>query len=356
MRQIVANINDYISHKSENVIYLLVWLMVFLGPMFSLQNSGEEFSWARVLVEWVRLSPFLLVFLVNNALLSPYFLLKKKLLYYLLAVTVLIIVVVMLSSNIRHIVNWIYESLDVERVQRRFFKSKGELLGEKAVMSILVVGINNTIKLLIQRQVEETEHEEQKKLLAQTELSFLRNQISPHFFMNTLNNIHALIELDPDKAGKSVIQLSGLMRHMLSEANREKAPIKAEFDFLNSYINLMKLRCSKRVKIDVDFNVEDNDRLIPSFLFVSLVENAFKYGVDYSSPSFISISANIVDDSLIFRSSNSISAQNNTKENTGLGLDNLRKQLDLLYKRSYDLKISEKESQFSVYLKIPLYD
>lgn len=356
MRQILVNANQHISRKPENIIYLLIWIMVFVGPLFTAKSNNEVLNWTRILIEWIRLSPFLIIFFVNNAILSPYLLLKKKLLYYLLAVVVLIVVVVMFSPNIRYLVNWIYESFDGERMQRRFLKTRGEILGEKAIMSILVVGINNTIKLLIKRQVEETELEEQKKLLAQTELSFLRNQISPHFFMNTLNNIHTLIELDPDKAGKSVIQLSELMRHMLSEANREKATIKAEFDFLTSYINLMKLRCSKRVKIDVDFNVDNNERLIPSFLFVSLVENAFKYGVDYSKPSFISVSADIVDNSLRFRSSNSINTESQLKKTTGLGLDNLRKQLDLLYKGDYVLEISDKENQFSVYLKIPLDD
>ncbi len=356
MRHIIARINQYISRKPENIIYLLIWIMVFIGPLFTAKSNNEELNWMRILIEWIRLSPFLIIFFVNNAVLSPYLLLKKKLLYYLLAVTVLVIVVVTLSPHMRLFINWIMDNYDGMRFQRRPLKTRSDLLGERAIISILVVGMNNTIKLLIQRQKEDKQHEEQKKLLLQTELSFLRNQISPHFFMNTLNNIHALIEIDPDKAGKSVIQLSELMRHMLSEANRKKATIKSEFDFLTSYINLMKLRCSKRVKIDVDFKVADNERLIPSFLFVSLVENAFKYGVDYSNPSFISISADIVDNSLRFRSSNSINSQSRIGQTTGLGLDNLRKQLDLLYKGDYTLEISEKEDQFSVYLKIPLDD
>jgi sensor histidine kinase YesM len=118
----------------------------------------------------------------------------------------------------------------------------------------------------------------------------------------------------------------------------------------------MKLRCSKRVRIDVSFNLDDSERLIPSFLFVSLVENAFKYGVDYSKPSFISISAEIVDQNLIFKTSNSKNSKDGLRRTTGLGLDNLRKQLDLLYKKDYSLAISDEENQFSVYLKIPLND
>ena len=354
MRQVVSDINQYISQKSENVIYLLLWVMVLMGTLFSVRSNGDGANWTRILLEGIRLSPFLIVFFVNNTILSPYLLLKKKLLYYLLAVTILIIVVVTLSPYIRYFINWVYENLDAERVQRRFFRSRSSFSGEKAIMAILVVGVNNTIKLLIQRQEEETRHEEQSKLLLQTELSFLRNQISPHFFMNTLNNIHALIAIDPDKAGKSVIQLSALMRHMLSEANSERASIKDEFEFLNSYINLMRLRFSKRVCIDVAFDVEDNERLIPSFLFVSIVENAFKYGVDYSKPSLIKISASIVADRLVFNCQNSKSDQSVVEQTTGLGLDNLRKQLDLLYKADYTLAILDENDQFCVELEIPL--
>jgi LytS/YehU family sensor histidine kinase len=317
-------------------------------------NNYGELNWPRITVEWVRLTPFFIIFFVNTSILAPYLLLKKKLLYYLISVSLLVVVVVMLSPQMRVLIDWLVEHSDGSMFPRRPIKARSDLLGERAIMSILIIGMNNTIKLLIQRQKEEKQHEVQKKLLLQTELSFLRNQISPHFFMNTLNNIHALIAIDPDKAGRSVIQLSELMRHMLREGTKERSPIRAEFEFLNSYINLMRLRCSKRVQIDVAFNVGDSERFIPSFLFVAIVENAFKYGVDYSKPSFIEISADIVAESLIFKSRNSKNSQIETAQKTGTGLDNLQKQLDLLYKTDYDLIISDEIDQFTIQLKIPL--
>jgi sensor histidine kinase YesM len=356
MYHIATDIKQTISSKTENIIYLLIWILVFTGPLLTMQSNYGEVNWTRLYVGWIRLTPFIVIFIVNTAILAPYLLLKKRLLLYLAAVTVLATVVVLLSTNLQVPVNWVVEHSNESMFPRRLLKVRSSLLGERALMSILVIGINNSIKLLIQQQKGDKQHEEQKKLLLQTELSFLRNQISPHFFMNTLNNIHALIAIDPDKAGNAVIQLSELMRHMLREANKKMETIKAEFDFLDSYINLMKLRCSKRVRIDVSFNLDDSERLIPSFLFVSLVENAFKYGVDYSKPSFISISAEIVDQNLIFKTSNSKNSKDGLRRTTGLGLDNLRKQLDLLYKKDYSLAISDEENQFSVYLKIPLND
>lgn len=354
MRQSITNINLSLSRNAESIIYLLIWLLVFAEPLLSMQSNYGEINWTRIYIKWIRLTPFVLLFLVNTNFLFPQLLLKKKLFFYLLSVTLLIMLLVLLSPYLREISAQLGQHSNGFWHNRRFAKSRSVIWGERAIMSILVIGLNNSIKLLIQRQKEDKQHEEQKKLLLQTELSFLRNQISPHFFMNTLNNIHALITIDPDKAGKSVIQLSELMRHMLSEGKKEKATIKAEFGFLNSYINLMKLRCSKRVQINIAFNIEDNERLIPSFLFVSIVENAFKYGIDYSKPSFISISANILNDRLIFNSVNSNNSQTEAQHKTGVGLNNLRKQLNLLYKTNYSLSISDEKEQFSVQLNIPL--
>jgi LytS/YehU family sensor histidine kinase len=271
-----------------------------------------------------------------------------------MSVSVIVILVVVLSPHLRILINWLLEQTNGALYRRKTIKTLSDVLGERAIMSILVIGINNTIKLLIQRQKEDKHYEEQKKLLLQTELSFLRNQISPHFFMNTLNNIHALITIDPEKASKSVIQLSELMRRLLNDAKTESAPIKEEFNFLTSYINLMKLRCSQRVKINIDFHIENSEQLIPSFLLVSLVENAFKYGIDYSKPSFINISASIKDEMLYFITNNSKNSSIETTQKTGVGLNNLRKQLDLLFQNNYSLDIIDEEDQFSVNLKIPL--
>lgn len=357
MRQLRVNINQSLSNKTESIIYLLIWILVFAGPLIDMEGSYSEINWTRIYVNWIRLIPYLLIFLINTTILAPYFLLKNRLLFYLLLVSWLVLLVVILSPNLRELSRWIIENSNGSMSARRFTRVRSSLFGQKTFIAILVIGMNNTIKLLIQRQKENKRHAEQKKLLLQTELSFLRNQISPHFFMNTLNNIHALIAIDPDKAGESVIQLSELMRHMLSEGEKKKAPIKVEFDFLNAYISLMKLRCSQRIKIDVDLNIQNNNRLIPSLLFVSLVENAFKYGVDYAKPSFISIKANVEDDVLIFRTCNSNNSENQTIQKTGVGLVNLRQQLDLLYKTDYSLTISDEKDQFSVQLKIPLdYD
>ena len=225
---------------------------------------------------------------------------------------------------------------------------------ETMFISFLVVGFNMAIKLVFQRQEEEQKHKEREKIHLQTELSLLRQQISPHFFMNTLNNIHALVDFNTELAKSSIIQLSKLMRYLLEDSDRGKATIKEEFDFLQSYIDLMKLRCSEKVNIKVNLNVYDNKIRIPSLLFVSLVENAFKYSVHSSAPGFIFIESRIENDYLHFEVKNSKSVAASAELGTGLGLVNLRKQLDLLFGSNYQFTISDDENEFHVHLEIPL--
>ena len=187
-----------------------------------------------------------------------------------------------------------------------------------------------------------------------TELSLLRQQISPHFIMNTLNNIHALIGIDQDKAQESVIQLSQLMRKLLSGVEKGNSTVINELEFLESYIELMKLRIFDTVKVEVDFNVSQPDKEIPPLLFVSLVENAFKYSVSYSKKSYIIIKAKTEEGMLRFSVQNS-KHSDNKKTGTGLGLKNLKKQLSLLYDNNYLFEINETDSEFYVKLNIPLY-
>ena len=172
--------------------------------------------------------------------------------------------------------------------------------------------------------------------------------------MNTLNNIHALIDIDTNQAQVAVIKLSKLMRYLLTESQQGKAPIKDEFDFLNSYIDLMRLRYSDRVKISVELNVEKPEKKIPSLLFVSLVENAFKYGVSYSKPSFITIWSKTTNEELIFSVKNSISPEKSLEPGTGVGLENLRKQLSLIYGSNFKFEVQEIEEVYQVLLQIPL--
>ncbi|MGQ1889466.1 sensor histidine kinase [Thermophagus sp. OGC60D27] len=335
----------------------MIWLFVMFLPVFTLQGA-RDFSSSRVYMEWIRLVPFLVVFLINNSLLVPQLLLKKRTLIYFLSVSLLVAGVALASPYLKIFQGLVFKWLGQAppAFPRRLPGLSAEYrLATNVLISFLVVGFNNAIKLLIQREKEEKIREQKDNMHLQTELSFLRNQISPHFFMNTLNNIHALIRFDADQAQKSVVQLSTLMRHLLNESKSGTSTIGKEFEFLKSYVDLMRIRYSDKVHMDVSLDVNEKHKTIPSLLFVSLVENAFKHGVDSSVPCFVSISAQVMENTLIFEVKNSKLAPNQPSPGkTGVGLTNLKKQLMLLYQNNYSLDISDGQREFGVILKIPL--
>lgn len=371
--------------RSENIVYALLWAMVLSLPIFTLKG-GDEFNWNRVTFEWIRTLPFLLIFLINNSLLAPKLLLNKKYIWYFSSILAIVIFLSVFNDLSRVLHDFLFQKIGQ---QGSSIQPSGPLLHERPMMpgnpmgefqgppnmgppelignkpfsflifenmiiSFLVVGFNNAIKLGISKQKEDLQREEKEKIHLKTELSFLRQQISPHFFMNTLNNIHALIEIDQIQAQKSVIELSKLMRYLLNESQKGIATIKNEFEFLNSYIDLMRIRYSDKVKINIDLKFTDESVKIPSLLFISLVENAFKYGISYSQDSYIYILAFQKDKKLTFEIVNSKTNKQDVKSSTKVGLVNLRKQLDLLFEGIHTFDVVETEKEYRVKLIIPL--
>jgi LytS/YehU family sensor histidine kinase len=170
--------------------------------------------------------------------------------------------------------------------------------------------------------------------------------------MNTLNNIHSLIDIDTEEAKESIIHLSKLMRHLLYDSEGEKIPIQKEIEFIKNYVDLMKLRYSEKVKINLELPEQIPDKTIPPLLFTSFVENAFKHGISYQDSSFIEIAFLCTKDQLIFKVKNSAPHNTKVNENSGIGIENSRKRLDLIYGSKYDLKIEDRAEDYSVQLSI----
>jgi len=365
---LLANINKKMSSKigRENQIYWLIWLIVMALPIFALRGAGD-FSWTSVWLEWIRISPFILVFFMNNCALVPRLLFRKKNLQYLIYLSLIIVALSFLSDFMSYLREFLLPN-DPPPFKNLPFNGHGmpprgmeqSLYGarifDRILLSYLVVGFNTAVKFSFKQQEDEKVREEVEKMHLQTELSFLRQQISPHFFMNTLNNIHALIEYDYRQAQVSVIKLSKLMRYLLAESQHGVATLKDEFEFLNAYVDLMRLRFSERVQIKIEWHFDNPERKIHSLLFVSLVENAFKYGVDHVGESTIAILAETVNDKLILYIENNRFPETQYESSTGLGLDNLQKQLKLLYSDNFELSIWTTEDHFYVQLTIPLED
>jgi two-component sensor histidine kinase len=225
------------------------------------------------------------------------------------------------------------------------------------IIGLLILGFDTGILTIFKWTYSEREREKLEKEKVKSELAFLRNQVSPHFFMNTLNNIHALIDMDTEEAKEAIIRLSKLMRHLLYDSSKDSINLEEEIGFIQSYVELMKLRYTEKVKVKLFINTIAPSIKIPPLLFTALIENAFKYGVSYQNESFIYITLSTIENQLIFIIQNSISyakRDENKKTSTGIGLENTKKRLNIIYKDQYEMKIDENNDIFTVSLKLPI--
>jgi hypothetical protein len=230
-------------------------------------------------------------------------------------------------------------------------------IGEKDLVSsivmVLLVGMNLGVKLYFRAEKKDEEMKELEKQNLTTQLEYLKYQINPHFFMNTLNNIHALVDIDPEKAKTTIVELSKMMRYLLYEGSKQLVPLQKEQQFVESYISLMKLRYTDMVDIINDVPDQLPNMMIPPLLTINFIENAFKHGVSYKQKSFIHIELRVIANRLYFSCQNS-KHQESTKEQGGVGIVNTRKRLDLIFGENYSLEINNKNDNYEVKLDIPL--
>ena len=227
------------------------------------------------------------------------------------------------------------------------------------VILVLMFGMNIGIKLFFKNRNDQKKLESLQKKNLEQQLEYLKYQINPHFFMNTLNNIHALVDIDPEKAKDTILELSKMMRFILYEGDKSGVPLTREFDFIRHYVALMQLRYTDKVDIRTDLPVEAPDKTVPPLMLISFIENAFKHGISYQHPSFVHIKIAISDEmsansqQLIFTCSNS-KAEKPNGEKGGVGLANVKQRLHLLYDNNYSLKIQNLPDIYNVELTIPL--
>ena len=351
------------SRKIEVLFYVFIWALVFSVPYFSERGSGHP-NWNNMVGHWVNLSGFLIIFLANVYILVPRLLLKKRYLNYFVLIAVLILLVIAAKIIIHPAflqivdpgMNFSTDRLRPPDLNAPESKPPFMVFADNLIICILIVGAGTTIKLMGKWLSEERLRMDAEKEQLKTNLALLRHQVSPHFFMNTLNNIHSLIEIDSEKAQDAVVRLSTLMRYLLYDSAQNTIELKKEIEFINSFISLMQLRHSDEVEVTVKIPEHVPDTKIPPMLFISLLENAFKHGVNYPLKSYIYFELQFNDNDLncIIRNSKHKVAQNYQGEYSGIGLDNIKDSLKLLYEDNFQLNIRDKESEFEVNLKIPV--
>ncbi len=219
-----------------------------------------------------------------------------------------------------------------------------------ALLMALNVGAKHYFKTIDdKKRMKELERENLHR-----QLESLKYQINPHFFMNTLNNIHALVDIDAEQAKYTIEVLSKLMRYVLYEGNKTMAPLQKELNFIAHYVELMRIRYTDKVRITTRLPQSIPDVQVPSLLFTTFVENAFKHGVSYRRPSFIEVSCSVdpETDEVVFACRNSRKPEDEERHG-GVGLQNAKKRLQIIYGDSYTLHIVSNEEEYHVLLRLP---
>ena len=221
---------------------------------------------------------------------------------------------------------------------------------------LLVFVFSTGIKVINQWLRSEQRNKEIANEKLKAELSFLKAQINPHFLFNTLNNIYSLATDQSEHTAPAIMKLSNIMRYVLTEARNDMVPLEKEILFTTNYIELQKMRLTGKSNIDFTVNGDPFGRQIAPMLLLPFVENAFKYGISTREWSPITILFEIKEDSLYFSVSNHkhINTALKVADNTGIGINNTKRRLDLLYDEQYALTIDNAATEFIVHLKIPV--
>jgi LytS/YehU family sensor histidine kinase len=352
-----------ISDKKISLgLHVIAWIIVISIPLY-LNNAFGGGDRHRLYQFYVHALSAAAIFYVGYLWLIPQFFLQNKKLAYAGILAGLILATYFITSYIND--NLLFDAVRDAKFQEAMRKlSEGsenthppmKLFGfyNHFIASILISGFAMGLGVMKRLKQNEERQKELEKEKLNSELAFLKNQVSPHFFFNTLNNIYSLIGIDGPTAQDSVLKLSKLMRYLLYESEHGETLMSHEIDFMNNYIDLMKLRLSPRVELKIDFPRDFTDFSVPPLLFVPFVENAFKHGVSYRDRSFINIQMTIDDESIHFYSENGVSktSQSDDLQHSGIGLENVKKRLNLLFPEKYELKIEQTDTIFRVELSI----
>ena len=399
------------NKRQETIVYLVLWGLLFIIPAMSLyirsvHDGVQAFEWNEVFMVWREYVPFFIIFLVHNHLLAPLLVYRQKKVLYFTIVAVVVAVFSFYQCNTG--------PMDRHEPRPRFEMREGprppefmgdhrppefsgerppEFSGERPprmhdgnrppqrpdghrppllltphdltaiIVLVLMLFANLGIKLYFKQRRDQLEMAKLEKQNLEQQLEYLKYQLNPHFLMNTLNNIHALVDIDSERAKETIIELSKILRYVLYESNKERVPMNKEIEFMENYTRLMRIRYTDRLRFTVNQSSDFSGVTVPPLLFISFVENAFKHGVSYQQDSFIDIDCKRYwnkhnEGRLVWKCRNSIHKQpenpSNTPSQGGVGMANVRQRLDLIYGNKYILSFNETEDTYEVTLDIPI--
>ncbi|MBB2148709.1 sensor histidine kinase [Pedobacter gandavensis] len=356
-----------ISLKSRSYITVLLHFLLW-GLFAFILLFYHPLSWnIRLPLQfWIKqglvLVILMVVFYLNSYVLVPRLLLRNK---NLLFITVVLAISLIAGPLVKGLENILHLPLLMEQAVRkvgipRLPKREEGVDLFLIMMILLIVGISTSLTMIQKWQTDKQLRELLEKEKISSELSFLKAQINPHFFFNTLNNIYALTHVDVEASRKALHKLSRMMRYLLYETQQGITPLSKELSFISDYIELMRLRLSDAVKITFEKPALGDSLMLAPMLFLPYVENAFKHGVSTVSPSEISIVIKMNGQLLEMTVKNTVFKEQGALVDHygGIGLTNTKRRLDLLYPGKYTFSAGKTESgnAFIVHLTLILDD
>jgi two-component system, LytTR family, sensor kinase len=349
------------------LLHILAWAILLGIPLYLIKrwDAGRDFVWVYYTNTLISGA----IFYISYLFLIPRFFFKDRIKFYA-SVAVLIIGFYFISDQSNRLIfKFIPDQNRIEEANRPPDADKPHRnephgrppfrqihLFNYAFTSMFLIFFSLGLRMIERNDTIEKRQKELEKEKLNSELAFLKSQISPHFFFNTLNNIYSLIGINTGDAQNAVLKLSKLMRYLLYDSEQGLSQLSSEIDFMNNYIDLMRLRMSEKVKLHVDFPSKYENTAIPPLLFIPFIENAFKHGISYREKSFIDIGMEVGKEWITFTCRNSIvkPMEETGAERSGIGLDNVKKRLNLLFPSTHELAAGRSNDAFLVTLKIEM--
>lgn len=325
------------------ILHGLVWSIVLFFP-YLVSDAEHQYKIGPLPGPFFTLSGIvhMIIFYGNAVVLYPKLL--KRIYWPVYIVCVIILIFFSYKLKLYILATWFPENLTDARTH---------VLFPSAIAFIASVFYNITVDKIR----EEKKRKESETMLLAMELKFLRSQISPHFIFNVLTNLVSLARKKSDNLEGSILMLSSLMRYMLYDTGK-KISLQQEVEYLESYIELQKLRFGSYVKIvfTMDFQGDPSNHTIETMLLIPFVENAFKHGVSYIDHPFIRIDLAVKDGLLDLKAANKFNNEmdKSKDDSSGIGLSNVRSRLRLVYPDKHQLLIHSEANLFSIHLTLKL--
>ncbi len=308
--------------------------------------------WYSLKSNLVEFPIHIIIVYINIYYLIPKFILRKKYWNYILSLAMMLVLVYLVRTGLNYLL--VTKEIWPEAEDPAKFMELNHIIAV-ILGELYVIGFVTAIKIVIEWSIEKKRNEDLAKLQMSTELKYLRTQIQPHFFFNTLNNLYALTLQKSDNAPRLVIKLSDMMQYILYEVKSSKANLLEEINHINNFIDIERLRFKDKVEAELDITGTIDDVKVPPLLLLSFVENCFKHGMKGNDKLKIMMSFEMLNNEYLkFTLTNNFNPDVLSVENNGIGNENAKRRLNLLFSNNYVLDTSVEGDVYKLFLKIPV--